>query len=103
MPKQGWCSQRLGKAPAVMVGNVSVEETLKEEGKWGGEGDAKRTRNGAAWLGTWGSAPRTACWCYRNLSLFRELSKTQGSFAGLAFRTYVTNCLGSRLENSQEN
>lgn len=36
MPKQGWCSQRLGKAPAVMVGNVSAEETLKEE-EWGGE------------------------------------------------------------------
>lgn len=102
LPKQGWCSQRLGKAPAVMVGNVSAEETLKE-GEWGGERDAKGKRNGAGWLGTRGSAPQTACWCYRNLSLFRELSKTQDSSVGLAFRTYVTNCLGSRLENSQEN
>lgn len=54
-------------------------------------------------LGTQGSAPQTACWCYRYLTLFRELSKTQGSSVGLAFRAYVTNCLGSRLENSQEN
>lgn len=79
-----------------------MEETLKG-GEWGGERDAKGTRNGAAWLGTQGSAPRTVCWCYDNPSLFRELSKTQGSSVCLAFRTYVTNCLGSRLENSQEN
>jgi hypothetical protein len=99
--KQGWQSWRLGKAPAVAVGKARGIGNLERRGV----GRKERCQGKERWstLGTQGTAPQTSCLCYRYLSLFRELSKTQGSSVALAFRTYVTNCLGNGLENSQQN
>lgn len=74
-------------------------ETEKDGGR-GGRG-AQRKRGQAA-IGEDGAAPPLVpCYCHCYLGLFRELSKTQSGFVGLALRTYATNCSGNSLEISQ--
>lgn len=71
------------------------------EGGWAGGRGAQRKRGQAA-IGEDGAAPPLVpCYCHCYLGLFRELSKTQSGFVGLALRTYATNCSGNSLEISQ--
>lgn len=67
------------------------------------DGERRKTRAVCEWEGQDSTTPWSSCQLHCYLTLFREVSKAQKSFVVLALRTYVTNCLGSRLEISQEN